>query len=725
LTIVEQINWKYKWFIKGILISALRLVLITLMLLTGITSDLVADSMTDRPRVLISKNELSRLKREIQTVPWKRAIYECEEKRPTGQVVGIKPSAVKWLGESVEIPARSGHMHHFYCDCGTRLQLPKDLKPHPDTGYKCPACGKVYRGEKFDAAVRWWMHNELAVAARNLALVYAIEGDKRFAYKAGEILLKYADAYPGPHKSLLEGGMMYQSLCEAVWSIPLAQAYDLIYDSGVLSEREKRKIENKLFRPIAQGLMDVQTHGNWESWHLAGVGVIGFAIGDSRLTEYAISRFKEQISNELGDDGLWPESVHAYHFYPLSAFLFLAEAAYHSGIDLYNWEAKPGKGLRAMFTAPLQYMYPNMQIPAINDGWFYSFIPLDLYELAYFRYTDPSFGWVLKEGYKHKVGYRQGIWALLYGKSLDREFKPPVFQSTNFPVLGIAILRSTNGNMLTFDYGPYLGHGQLDKMGITLFANGKVFCADYGTPGYGSKIMEWFASTPAHNTVVVDGKSQEPTKQGTLTCFSIGKDFDVAEAETAEAYPGVLHKRSVLRVGDNFVVIDHLQSEADHTYDWLLRCEGEFETHQLQTADKPLGYNYIKEKVQFATEKDWSLCCKSEGGGLLIFSPGLEPCLVTIGECPAETGARFVPLLVCRKFGREVRFISVLCPYKGKPDIRCSFAEGLITIEHDGFIDKVFIGEASSRPSLPSGRKYTFLRTNGSHTILTEVVEVK
>ena|ERR1041385_579978 len=65
-----------------------------------------------------------------------------------------------------------------------------------------------------------------------------------FWAKAAEILLRYAEAYPGPHTSNLEGGMIYQSLDESMSVIPLAQAYDLIYES--LNESKRKKIEDFL-----------------------------------------------------------------------------------------------------------------------------------------------------------------------------------------------------------------------------------------------------------------------------------------------------------------------------------------------------------------------------------------------------------------------------------------------------------------------------------------------
>ena len=71
--------------------------------------------------------------------------------------------------------------------------------------------------------------------------------------------------------------MIYQSLDESMWIIPLAQAYDLIHDD--LSPEQRASIENFL-RTVAEGLQRCGTHGNWGSWHLSAVGVVGYAIED-------------------------------------------------------------------------------------------------------------------------------------------------------------------------------------------------------------------------------------------------------------------------------------------------------------------------------------------------------------------------------------------------------------------------------------------------------------
>ena len=652
----------------------------------------------EHPRVLLDEAELATLRRQVVRRGWKHDLYYApRDFAVTNPGQGIRLNAALWLKREIEIPARGGHFHQFFCVDGDRLELPKDQRFVPGP-YRCLKCGREYSGEQYEAALRRMVHGWLAEAALDLALVGTLERKADYCAKSTEILLKYAAAYPGPHTSLTAGGMIYQSLDEAMWVLPLAEAHDL--DWRQVPAANRARIEAFL-RTVAQGLRACDVRGNWESWHLSAVGVVGYALGDRELVNWATERFRRQIRDELGRDGLWPESVHIYHYFPLLAFMHLAEAAWHNGLDLYRWEAQPGKSLLNMFSAPLAYAYPDLRLPAINDGWFEAFIPADDYELAWHRTHDPRFAWVLVNGYRPGIApagrvpastreaRRDGFYAFLFGGDLPSRVTPPPKKSSNFPGLGICILRSTNDAMLTFDYGPFLGHGQFDKMGITLFANGRLWMADYGTPGYGAAILPWYQSTPAHNTMVVDDRNQKRTSENAVKLRLGGTEMESAESETQQAYPGVTHKRIVMRVEDCFVIVDRLESVAEHTYDFYLHSEGElrFEPAAEHVAAEDPGSSLESnerqtESVPAAPTGQWlegiTPVCAGEqvsgrwtegDAGVAFTCFGSGQITAFRGRCPAESGSRKVPLFIARQSGKQQSFVTVLCPYRGAPSV--------------------------------------------------------
>lgn len=651
-----------------------------------------------RPFVLLNEQELEALRKAVRADGPKREAYL----QPLGtgdseySGAGVLAIADKWLKTDVQIPARGGHGHHFFCDCGTQLVLPPDLLPRPD--YNCPDCGKKYSGERYDAAVRCFHHHQLANAALHLALAYQIEQDRKYGLKVADILLKYAAAYPGPHTNHVTGGILYQSLNEAMWVIPLAQAYDLVCDSGCLTSADKTKIEDKLLRPAATGIRASGLGGNWGSWHLSAVGVVGLTIRDADMVSFAIAAFQNQITRDLGEDGLWPESVHCYHFFPLQAFVFFAEASHRAGIDLYNWEAKPGKSLKSMFTAPLDYMYPNFQLPAINDGWYAAWLPLDLYEVARRRWDDPAIAWALDAGYEIEADARRKVLsksmsglggALLYGFLLgaDAPEKPekPAFSSVNYPNFGLCTLRNDRA-MLTFHYGRFLGHGHLDKLSFTLYANDELLVQDYGTPGYGSKILGWYQSTAGHNTVVVDGKSQARSRESAIDHFHAGSIAQYAEASSHDCYRGVTHNRRILLVGNTCLIVDDLNAEANHDFDWLFRSEGEPTVTGEHASAKFSTSAYAnvvfnrKDKLADGYRIDWTTAKSNLALGFWTAGEGL----IGLGECPAETDSRHVSFMMCRQRGRAAKFAAVLA---------ASARDERATIKRSGDVLQITLGD--------------------------------
>jgi len=147
-----------------------------------------------RPFVLLNQQELATLRNDLAHSGWKADLYRTNR----GFTVmnsgrGVRPNADLWLKRSIEIPARGGHFHQFFCVDGDRLETPKDQRFAPGP-YRCSKCGRQYTGEKYEGALRRMVHTWLSQAALDLALVAAIEHKPEYAAKAAEILSKYAAA---------------------------------------------------------------------------------------------------------------------------------------------------------------------------------------------------------------------------------------------------------------------------------------------------------------------------------------------------------------------------------------------------------------------------------------------------------------------------------------------------------------------------------------------------
>jgi len=652
-----------------------------------------------RPSTLLGPERLEALRTEIRDWPWKRQAYAAR----------FRANADRWLARTITVPERAGYLHNFYCTDGVRLAVPEDQIFTSNT-YTCPACGKTYSGERYDGGRRFLEHRWRYQACRDLAIVAAVEQDPRYAAKAAELLEKYADAYPGRHTSATEGGIMYQSLDEAVMMIPFAGAYDLIHDMGVLSDAAKEHIAQDLLRESAEGLMKVGSGGNWGSWHLSAVGVVGVAIRDQRLIDYAVDRFKAQIANELGTDGLWPESVHTYHFYPLRAFIQLAEACANVGIDLYHWTAPNGNCLRDMFTAPINYAYPSAQLPAINDGWYESWLPPGQYEAAYYRYGRDDIAWALQRAlarYPRESAEPEGRktylepWGVLLGRPLPDTITAPALVSTDFDNIGICVLRNqaTPSIVATFDYGRHLGHGQFDKMGITLFANDRVLAADYGTPGYGSAILPYYRGATSHNTIIIQGEGQQPTKTGKLEAFQVTDAYTLATATDTEAYPGTNWRRSLLLTDRYLLVMDSLTADTERSYDFFFHSEGDHfavEDDGAPVEITALGSPYVHDVRRHTCAGD---TCRAEWGFddgtglLLVQTSDAAPDGVFSARTPAETAARQVPLFVARRTGHTVNFVTLLVPFARRGDMAETGVRfdpaGRVEIVCGGVVDQV------------------------------------
>jgi len=164
-----------------------------------------------------------------------------------------------------------------------------------------------------------------------------------------------------------------------------------------------------------------------------------------------------------------------------------------------------------------------------------------------------------------------------------------------FPHGGFIVMREGAGvdaKYLAMDAAPFgyhrvPGHGHADALSIELYACGQTLLVDPGV--YGTWVpAEWrnyFRSTRAHNTVVVDEQDQSVLvgtrlvhrpAQVTLHDWISTMDFDLADASHTGyerlAAP-ITHRRQVLFVKPQYwLIVDTLTGTGQHDFDLYFHC---------------------------------------------------------------------------------------------------------------------------------------------------------
>ena len=542
-----------------------------------------------RPAVLLGKEEVPKILAKVQSQAWAKAAYES-----------LIRSAESWTNRQIDWPERGGQWSHWYaCQVdGARLTA------RSPTEHVCKKCQRVYTGEPYDSVPLTAMHDRLAQAAQDLALAWTLTNKPEYAAKAREVLLGYAQRYQ--HYALHDrnggqarsaGRVLSQTLEEAIWLIPVACAYDMLHP--FLDEAARQKIEDDLLRPAVEVIRRNNAHlSNWQSWHNAGVAAAALALRDQTLLEAAIngpSGFQFQMLNSVQDDGCWYEGAWGYHFYALSAHVHLAEMVARAGTDLFQ-----NPRLRSMFDAPLRMMMPNGRLPAFNDSHESGAVGSVLFESAFTHWSDPNYAWA-------RANSSRRDWrSLLYGVAELPTPNAPSLQSCNFTSTGIAVLRagnSTEGPYLALDYGPHGGgHGHPDKLGFVFYGLGRTLALDPGCVAYGLKVhRNWYKQTVAHNTIVVEGGSQDEST-GQCLYFAAAPAVSAVQATADQAYAGVKMARTALLTDKYLLLLDELASDGPQTYDWVYHNYGRLAvdagvtlTEQSGPLDEDAGYQYLTD----------------------------------------------------------------------------------------------------------------------------------
>jgi hypothetical protein len=510
----------------------------------------------------------------------------------------------------------------------TLLGLQREVDAEIELGIETPI------PKDFSGGYTHQRHKANFFMLQKAGVLFQILDDEKYAVYVRDMLFQYEAMYKDlplhpQTRSYARGKLFWQNLNDSNWLVYAAQGYDAIYDW--LSEDERNKLENNLFRPFADHISidspqfynRVHNHSTWGN---AAVGMIGLAMGDEELIKRALygipigsvdlnakdddggflysregkAGFLANIDEPFSPDGYYTEGPY-YQRYAMYPFLIFAQALQNARPDLKILEYNDGvllKGVDLLLNLtnakgeffPLNDGQKGMSyqndalVTALNLAYYYGGKNPQLLSVA------QEHGRVLLDdaGYAVAAGIRDGLTEKFEKNSVNYSDGAKGDQG------GLSLLRHDDEALtLLFKYTAQgLSHGHYDKLSFSLHGRNEEIMQDYGMSrfvnigqkGGGNYLPEnttFAKQTIAHNTLILNetshfGGSYDIGSQhhSDLRFFDASNDeVQVVSAIEKNAYPGTVMQRTMAMIKDQefekaFVLdLFRITSEKKNQYD--------------------------------------------------------------------------------------------------------------------------------------------------------------
>jgi heparinase II/III-like protein len=301
---------------------------------------------------------------------------------------------------------------------------------------------------------------------------------------------------------------------------------------------------------------------------------------------------------QISPDGVHFEQSTCYHRYTVEIYQHFRLLAGRSHIRV---PVEIDRALQHMLDFLLAVRWPNGSVPSIGDadgGWLMPLVrrsPDDargLFSTAAVIFDRADYSWAAG-GPAPELLWLLGTQALAASQEL-RPNQPARAASRMFATGGYAVMRDgwhDEANQMIVDVGPLgcpvsSGHGHADLLSLQCATTGQPCVVDAGNYSYTSEgeWREYFRSTAAHNTVMIDGHSQCQTAgpfrwrgrpQVLLREWRSNSEVDFLDAEHdafCNLSDPVVHRRRVVFVKPRFwLVIDDLVGKLRHRIDLIFQ----------------------------------------------------------------------------------------------------------------------------------------------------------
>lgn len=302
-----------------------------------------------------------------------------------------------------------------------------------------------------------------------------------------------------------------------------------------------------------------------------------------------------EVSKQVLPDGVYFEQSTWYQRYTVDMYAQFVILRTLSGEPYYNaGTADVENGLQAALDVLMTITQPDGRTPVIGDDDGGRMLPLTTSEPDDFR-GSLAVGAVLFDRGDHKTiadRVSQEVFWLKGPEGVEAykelEAVEPVFESVDLAIGGYSVMRdgwSDTDNCLIVDCGEVGslagGHGHADALAIEVAMHGRELLVDSGTYTYHEtrELRDYFRSSTAHNTLVIDGlSSSEPGSTFSWRSRAevqkrewIAEDrFDFFEGSHS-GYERLIspatHTRSILFLkNDYWIMRDLVETEGEHEY---------------------------------------------------------------------------------------------------------------------------------------------------------------
>jgi hypothetical protein len=419
------------------------------------------------------------------------------------------------------------------------------------------------------------MTRQIQDRLETLSLAYAVTGNTDYADKAKQYMLSLVgwDAWTDPNYPC--GG--FTCLDTAHLTFGVSMAFDILYDRLTEAERARvmNALETKGLIPLYKDVLSKIDH-NIQSLRAAALGsgaavLLGHSPNANAYLTRAMNYYRWYLDERMHSgkqEGMLYTSyamdnmIKAFdHIDRVTGVRELAEHPFLNDF-LVRWVVyalAPGGAGLANFSDSGVANYFGLTMNVIN-AWL----------------NNGQAGWYLRE----TGAAAGGVDGFLYFRP-NAVITPPDESWPASAVLdenGWAMLRSGWGTkdvlFAMVANNSNLGHNHYDQNSFQIATNRTWIAGDPGYQDYVAGPAHDFTVRLGHSTIRVDGKGQSVLGNGTITGRLLAPTYDYVKGSAAGAYGdpklNKFDRHVVYLKPDTFVMLDAMQADEPHVYEWIL-----------------------------------------------------------------------------------------------------------------------------------------------------------